>query len=61
MYTKARNNFKEKLMAMEPRRGTNHEFPCPTDGRLVTFNDCSNCPKSNRCDIYASMLDEDFD
>lgn len=35
--------------------------PCPVDGNYVRLLDCSECERSNNCDIYASMLDEDFD
>lgn len=37
-----------------------HEFPCPENGNYVTLADCWDCPRSVRCDIYASMLDEDM-
>lgn len=36
-------------------------FPCPIDGNYVTLQDCPECERSNNCDIYATMLDEDFD
>lgn len=35
-------------------------FPCPSDGSMVTLSDCWDCPKSQRCDIYAMMLDEEY-
>ena len=39
------------------------KFPCiyDTKGKLVTIDDCSICPNHDHCDIYATMLDEDFD
>lgn len=36
-------------------------FPCPIDGKCITTAECWDCERSNNCDIYATMLDEDFD
>lgn len=36
------------------------KFPCPENGDYVTIADCWDCARSARCDIYASMLDEDM-
>lgn len=35
-------------------------FPCPSTGDMITLSDCWDCPRSQRCDIYATMLDEEF-
>lgn len=35
-------------------------FPCPIDGSIVSLQDCSECKRSIICDIYATMLDEDY-
>lgn len=37
------------------------KFPCPIDGNYVRLQDCPDCERSNNCDIYATMLDEDFE
>lgn len=36
------------------------KFPCiySTKNKLVTIDDCFDCPNHNHCDIYATMLDE---
>lgn len=37
-------------------------FPCIyNESKCVNISDCSNCSKSNDCDIYASMLDESYE
>lgn len=38
-----------------------HKFPCPENGNYVTLSECWDCIRSANCDIYATMLDEDFD
>lgn len=35
-------------------------YPCPIDGSYVTTSECWDCERSDNCDIYATMLDEDF-
>lgn len=37
------------------------KFPCPETGAIVKLSYCFDCSKSQRCDIYASMLSEDYD
>lgn len=35
------------------------KFPCTyRSGRLMTLDECHRCRKSERCDIYATVLDE---
>lgn len=38
---------------------TYRRFPCTyNSGRLITFENCERCRKSQSCDIYAIMLDD---
>lgn len=37
------------------------EFPCPRFGKMTSINQCPECHNHSRCDIYATMLDEDHD
>lgn len=34
------------------------EFRCSNSGKLITLEHCEECPYSQSCDIYATMLDE---
>lgn len=36
-------------------------FPCPENGEYTTFNNCVACNKSQNCQIYSFMLDEEFE
>ena len=37
------------------------KFPCPRTGDNTTTGECSSCINCDRCDIYATMLDEVHD
>ena len=41
--------------------GERIKFPCPEDGKYATLDQCSECSESTNCDVYLTMLDEDFD
>lgn len=52
--------FPETIMKVVSSRSDCPRFPCPDSGNYVTLSDCWNCMRSDNCDIYATMLDEDF-
>lgn len=49
-----------KHMYGERYQTSSLHFPCPSNGEMVTLSDCWDCPRSQRCDIYATMLDENL-
>lgn len=49
-----------KHMNGDSYRSSALHFPCPSNGEMVTLSDCWDCPRSQSCDIYATMLDETF-
>ena len=34
------------------------KFHCPIDNELTDTNECIDCDKKLKCDIYSTMLDE---
>lgn len=38
----------------------NINFPCPKNGHIVDITYCIGCPNSVTCDIYSTMLDEEY-
>lgn len=38
------------------------EYPCNDDlSKIVTIDDCQECPINNNCGTFATMLDEEND
>lgn len=37
------------------------QFHCSMTGEIVTTDDCSECIDAMKCDIHATMLDEERD
>lgn len=42
------------------RNFTYRKFSCKyRNGRLITLEICERCRKSHKCDVYATVLDDD--
>lgn len=34
------------------------QYPCPEDHHMTNTDECFDCERKMKCDIYATMLDE---
>lgn len=51
-------------MAYDQKEIDKMKFPCPYHGSghvYVILDTCSSCTENKRCDVYATMLDEQRD